>query len=251
MLKLFLVLFAAIVLAVPVAEAAPPVDPTPYAATYSARYRGFRMGNLRYTLSSPQRGRFIFESRAEPRLIARLFVSEDAIERSVMLIDAEGVRPLDWFREDGKSGEKEDGVLTFDWEHGRVRGTVKEDPVDLPTEAGLQDPLSFLIAIQTALLRGHEPGTVPMVDGDRIKRYHNTRLGTEKIKTEAGEFSAVIYSTTRPGSDRVSRVWYVPSLSYLPVRAEQEREGRVESVLELVEVEGRPVIQPEIRSPLP
>jgi hypothetical protein len=166
-----------------------------------------------------------------------------------MHIDAEGVRPLEWFREDGKSGEKEDGVLTFDWEHGRVRGTVEEDPVDLPTEAGLQDPLSFLIAIQTTLLRGREPGTVAMVDGDRIKHYHITPLGRERIKTEAGDFSAVIYEIARPGSDRVSRVWYAPSLGYLPIRAEQERDGRVESVLELVKVEGRPVVRPEIRSP--
>jgi len=250
-LQLALVLFTVTVLASPLAEAAAPVDPAPFSATYSARYRGFRMGNLRYALRSPEPGKFIYESRAEPRLIARLFVSDDAIERSVMHIDAAGVRPLQWFREDGKSGEKEDGVLTFDWEDGRVRGTVEEDPVDLPTEPGLQDSLSFLIAIQTALLRGHEPETFAMVDGDRIKHYHNTRLGMDKIKTEAGAFSAVIFEISRPGSDRVSRVWYAPSLDYLPIRAEQERDGRVESVLELIRVKGRPVVRPEIRSPPP
>lgn len=229
--------FSLIVLAAALPPAAEAATPAPYAATYAVSYRGFNAGQLHFELRPGEPGQFIYESRADPGLLARLVVSRKAVERSVMRIDENGVRPLSWFLSDGRSGSDNDAAIEFAWDEGRVHGTVKGEDVVLPTEQGLQDRLSIQIAVMTALLRGQDPGTIPLVADDQIKRYSYIRAGSERISTKAGEFETVLYESTRPGSSRLSRIWHAPALGYIPVRGEQVRKGKVETVMELVKVE--------------
>jgi hypothetical protein len=215
---------------------AEPATPAPFTASYAVAYRGLNAGLLHFELRSEEPGIFIYETRAEPSLLARFLVGGAAVERSIMRIDANGVRPLSWFVEDGKAGKKQDGDLVFAWDEGKVSGTVKGQPVELRTVPGLQERLSIQIAVMTFLLRADEPGTIPMISDDEVKRYSYTRAGSGLIRTKMGEFATVLYESTRPGSSRVSRFWHAPTLGYIPVRAEQIRDGKVETVMELVEV---------------
>lgn len=218
------------------AAAAQPV-PASFAATYLAAYRGIEAGKLTFTFAhDPVTDQYTYETRANPSLLARLVVNPNALERSVMTIDDAGVHPVHWQVDDGKSGNKEDGELTFDRASMRVRGEVKGKKVDLPVEPGLQDRISVQIAVMTALARGVEPGTIPMVDGDHIKYYLYKKKATATIDTKIGKVETVVYEATREKSDRVSRFWLAPSLGYASVRAEQERKGRVETVMTIVEL---------------
>ncbi len=211
------------------AAAAASIAPIPFAATYDVSFRGISAGELHSTLRPEGSGEYVYETRANPRRLARLFVSSRAVERSVMRIDEDGVRPLSWFSDDGRS---ERDVLEFAWNEERVSGTVNGNRVQFPIAPRMQDRLSMQIAVITALLRGEEPGALSMVD-ERLKHYSYTRVGTERIRTSAGEFEAVLYESTRPGSSRLSRFWHAPELGFLPVRAEQLRNGKVETVMEL------------------
>jgi hypothetical protein len=202
--------------------------PAPYAATYSVHYRGLNAGLLHFELFAEEDGRFVYESHAEPGMLARFIIGDAVAERSVMHIDEEGVRPLSWFMSEGS--------LRFLWEEERVTGVVEGQQVEIPTEPGLQDRLSIQVAVMTALLRGMEPGTIPMVDEVEIKHYRYAPLGFGPVRTQAGEFATVLYESTRPGSSRTSRLWHAPELGYITVRAEQLRRGKIETVLELVKV---------------
>jgi hypothetical protein len=235
-MKLLQLAFAFIAAVVMPTTPVEPVTPAPYVATYAVSYRGIQAGLLHFELRAEEADTFVFESHADPGLLARLIVSSKAIERSTMQIDAQGVRPLSWLLDDGKPGQKKDGALAFAWDKGRVSGTVEGESVELATVPGLQDRLSFQVAVMTALLRDLEPGTIPMLGDGRIKRYSYTRSGSDRIKTTAGDYEAIVYESTRPGSSRVSRVWHAPALGYIPVRAEQLRDGAVETVMELVQV---------------
>lgn len=225
MLPLVLLFFAHVAVAAPPAEIA---APTPFFATYSVSYRGLSAGFLHFELIAEEDGRYVYESHAEPSILAKLFIGDTVAERSVMHIDADGVRPLFWFMEEG--------TLRFDWEEKRVVGMVHGEPVERPTEPDLQDRLSIQIAVMTALQQGREPGTLPMLDDDDIKHYSYRRIGFEPISTQAGDFATVLYQSSRPASSRTSRLWHAPALDYLPVRIEQLRRGKVETVLELVGV---------------
>ena len=212
--------------------------PQPFVATYAVTYRGIGAGTLQMQLlKDPQTGRYTFETRVNPSMLARFAVSRNAIERSVMEVTNEGVRPLQWQIDDGKSGNKDDGTLAFDWTQGSVSGDYRGKPVSLPTEQGLQDRQSIQIQVILDLLRGEEPGEVPMVNDDQIRQYSYTRGATAPVQTKLGNIEAVLYESTRPGSSRVSRVWHAPSYGYVPVRAEQVRKGKVETVMTLISIE--------------
>jgi hypothetical protein len=215
---------------------APSLDP--FVATYKVSYRGISAGSLKFSLRrDAATGNYVYETHVDPGLLARLIVSRAAVERSVVSIGPDGVRPLEWQVDDGKSGRAEDGRLTFDWEHGRVTGRVKDKPVDLPTERGLQDRLSIQLAVVAALLRGQEPGTLPLIDDNRVKHYVYTKKQTEALTTPLGKLDTIVYESTREGSSRLSRFWLTPSLQYVPARAEQVRKGKVETVMELTALE--------------
>lgn len=210
----------------------------PFTATYAVSFRGISAGSLRMTLRhDASSGQYIFETSADPSALARLFVSSDASERSVLEMTPDGMRPISWVADDGKSGDKGDGKLQFDWNTKMVTGSFEGKPVALPLEPGVLDRQSIQIGAMAALLSGKEPGTIAMVNGNSIRHYTYTRVRTETVDTKLGKLETIVYESTRPNSSRVSRVWHAPSLEYLPVRAEQVRKGKVETVMVLTALE--------------
>jgi hypothetical protein len=215
------------------------VVPRPFSATYAVSFRGIGAGTITFDFArDAATGHYIYETHASPSTLARLFVSKAAMERSVMAIDDSGTRPIEWKLDDGKSGNEDDGELHFDWSRNHVTGVVEDKPVDLSAEPGTQDRSSISIAVTTALLRGTEPGTIPLVDDNRIKRYVYTKKENATVDSPLGKIDTVIYESTREGgSSRTSRFWMAPSLEFLPVRAEQVRKGKVETVMVLQKLE--------------
>lgn len=210
--------------------------PQPFTATYAVSYRGISAGTITFTFAREPSGSYTYETRPHPTGLARIFVSRAALERSVMQIDTEGVRPLEWRLDGGKSGNDDDGVLHFDWTQGTVTGEIEGEPIDLGAEPRLQDRSSIQIAVTTMLMRGMEPGTIPLIDDNRVKRYTYSKKESAVIDSKLGKLDAVIYESTRAGSSRVSRFWMVPSLEFIAARAEQIRKGKVETVMVLTEL---------------
>ena len=212
--------------------------PDPFTATYAVTFRGLSGGNLVMHWSRDvQSGHYIFETHANPSTLARLFVSSDAFERTTFESSADGLRPILWEANDGKSAPKGDGRVEFNWSTKKITGTFEGKPVNLPLEPGTLDRTSIQLGVMMALMRGTEPGTIAMLNGDDIRTYTYTRMKTESITTKLGTFDTVVYESTREGSNRVSRVWHAPALGYVPVRAEQVRKGKVETVMELIELD--------------
>lgn len=220
--------------ATPAQSEGPAVLPKPFTATYAVTYRGIRAGDLTFKLSrDPGTNRYTYETTADPSLLARIMISGGAMERSVMEIGPDGVHPLDWQFDDGKSGTSRDGQLHFDWQQKVATGTIENDKIELPLEPGVQDRLSIQIDVVTSLLRGEEPGAIPLIDDNRIKRYKYTKIGPASAETDLGKLDSVLYESTREGSNRQSRFWLVPKMEYVAARAEQIRKGKVETVMVL------------------
>jgi hypothetical protein len=146
----------------------------------------------------------------------------------VLTIDESGVRPLRYAADDGTDSTTRDIRLEFDWPAGRVRGTAEENPVDLPIAAGLQDGMSVQLALMRALSRGESPSGYSLIDKDEIKEYRYDFEGQTRLQTAAGELDVVIWASHRPNSNRITRVWYAPTLGYLPVQAERRKGETVE-----------------------
>lgn len=212
--------------------------PKPVTATYEVTYRGIRAGQLTFKLTRDDAtGRYTYETTAAPSLLARFVISSAAVERSVLEIGPDGVRPLEWSLEDGKSSSEKDGRLEFDWNRNVATGEIEGEQIELPLEPGVQDRLSIQVHVVTSLLRGQEPGVIPLIDDNRIKRYSYVKKETTSLDTALGKLDAVVYESTREGSNRQSRFWLVPNMEYLAARAEQIRKGKVETVMVLQSVQ--------------
>ncbi|WP_116808635.1 DUF3108 domain-containing protein [Steroidobacter cummioxidans] len=228
-------LFATLLLAT--AAKSDVILPKPFTAVYEVSYRGMRAGLLTLKLSRDDAtGRYTYQTTADPSMLARFFVSSAAMERTVMEIGPDGVRPLEWQFDDGKSSTAKDGHLKFDWARNVATGEIEGEKIELPLEPGLQDRLSIQVDVVTSLLRGEQPGTIPLIDDNRVKRYNYVKKETTSIDTKLGKLDAVVYESTREGSDRQSRFWMIPSMEYVAARAEQIRKGKVETVMVLQSV---------------
>lgn len=200
----------------------------PFAAAYEVVYRGMNAGTTTLDLTSEGPDRWRYVSKANARGLFRLVVSGEVRQTSQFTLEGGDPRPTRYVADDGTEDIKHDIRLDFDWKAGRVRGTAETHPVDLPLRDGLQDGMSVQIALIRALLAGERPTRYFLIDKDEIKEFLYQPEGTARLKTALGEMDTLIYSSRRPTSDRVIRVWYAPSLGYTPVQAERRRGDKLE-----------------------
>jgi hypothetical protein len=205
----------------------------PFTASFEVVYRGMNAGTTTLELSSEGGDRWRYLSRANARGVFRLVLSGEIRQTSQFTLGAAGPRPIRYVADDGTEDIKRDIRLDFDWKAGRVRGTAEAQPVDLAVRDGLQDGMSVQIALMRALAAGERPRKFFLIDKDEIKEYVYEQEGAARIKTAAGELDTVIWSSRRPNSDRITRVWYATSLGHTPVQAERRRDGKVEWTMRL------------------
>jgi hypothetical protein len=200
----------------------------PFAATYEVVFRGLNAGTSSLDLTREANGQWRYVSRNNARGLFRLALPGEVRQTSLFTLDDSGVRPLRYVADDGTSSTSRDIQLDFDWAAGKVRGLAEQIRVDLPLQPGLQDGMSVQIALMLALARGETPRGYSIIDKDVIKDYVYVGETPVRLRTAAGELDTVVWASHRPGSNRVTRVWYAPALGYLPVQAERRRGDKLE-----------------------
>jgi hypothetical protein len=73
-----------------------------------------------------------------------------------------------------------------------------------------------------------------MYEVDKLRTVNIRNIGTRQVKVRAGKFEAVGIQHQAENSSRVTTLWCVAELDYLPVIIQQHRKGklRVEATLE-------------------
>jgi hypothetical protein len=203
------------------------ITPKAFKVVFGVNWRGMNAGTASLELEQLGGGRWRYTSRNNARGLFRVAFPDEITQSSEFALNG-GVRPLQFRGDDGSDSTARDVRLDFDWRAARVTGVAEDENVDLALRPGMQDPLSVQIALMLELAAGRAPTEYWIVDKSRIKDYEYRAEGRALLRTPAGELDTVIWSSRRPGSDRVTRVWYAPSRGYAPVRAERLRGGSVE-----------------------
>lgn len=206
----------------------------PFKAEFALEWRGMNAASASLELTRQAGSHYTYVSRNNARGVFRAVLPGELVQTSRLLVEAGQVRPLSYRGDDGSPDQRRDVSLDFDWERQRVTGTAETKPVDLALQTGLQDIMSVQIALIVDLLAGRKPAMYTLVDKTRIKEYLYAGEGTARIDTVLGPLDTVIWSSRRPGSDRVTRVWYAPSLGFAPVRAERRDGEKLEWAMRLV-----------------
>jgi hypothetical protein len=215
-------------------DAAPgtPVNGRPFAphlARFAVKYRGMEAGTseIRFEpLVGVGEARYRFTNRSTPHGLAALFLPGVITQRTTFAMGPDGLRPLDYSLEDGGKSTARDVRLAFDWTRGRVTGVAENQPVDLALANGTQDALTVGLQVRWLLQQGRSPQRLVMVEKTKAKDYDYAFEKRERLQTALGPVDTVVWSSRRPGSDRVTRTWYAPAYGYVAVKAEQVDGGK-------------------------
>jgi Protein of unknown function (DUF3108) len=197
----------------------------PFVAEYDVRYGRMAVGSSRTELLRDGSG-WAMESTSTASGFARMIASGTLQQRSEFELLPDGPRPQRYRFDDGTGRTSRDVELEFDWAAERVRGTAEDEPVDVATVAGLQDAASMQALVLARLRAGHEPGTIAMIEKDRVKLYRYRFLRRETLKTALGDLETVVYRSARDGSSRETISWHAPELGFVAVYAERVSDGK-------------------------
>jgi hypothetical protein len=236
MIKPGLAILTALIIAQPAAAAAAAPAPAavgdvaPFAAHFQAEWKGIRIADSDLDLQrGATPGSYVYSWRISARGIFRIVYSDDLLQKSWFTLEGDHIQPHKYRAEDGSSSVE----LEFDWAAGRARGYSEKKPLELKIEAGTQDLLSIQVEVMEDLKNGTLPGKFQIIDKDEVKEFLYARAGGERLKTELGELDTVVVTSQREGGDRILRMWFAPSLGYVPVQAERTRGGKLEFAMRI------------------
>ena len=216
------------------ATACADADPlAPFSAHYTAEWKTISVGTSDIALkagSAP--GQYVYTWTMTARGIFRIVYSNDVIQKSWLSVENQHVRPDKYRAEQGDSSLE----INFDWANGHARGMAETKPVDLKLSEGTQDVMSIQIEVMLDLKNGDLPKAFRILDKDEIKDFTYTMEGPARIRTALGMLDTVVVASQRTGNNRVLRMWFAPSLGYVPVQAERSRDGKLEFAMRIKSV---------------
>ena len=201
----------------------------PFSARYQADWKSINVGTSDLELKQDtEPGHYLYTWSITAHGIFRLY-RDEVTQKSWLSINADHVRPEKYRAEDGSSSVN----LDFDWDGGHVRGTSENKPVDLTLKEGTQDLLSIQVGVMLGLKKGNLPKTFQIIDKDKLKEFIYTQEGTANIRTALGQLDTIIVESRQAGNNRILRMWFAPSLGFVPVQAERTRDGKLEFAMRI------------------
>lgn len=196
----------------------------PHQAEYKVRI-SVVSGRLNTELRRTETG-YVANHVIRPTGFSKIFVNGTMNVTSDFAIESDGVRPdhyiaIDTIRDDPKID------LTFDWDSNEVAGTVGEENIALQLGGIAYDQVSIQYALMHDLLNQKVNKEYVLFDIDKMRVANVSDVGSKQIKTEAGEYSATGVRHQKKGSSRVTTLWCVEELGYLPAIIEQHRNGKL------------------------
>jgi hypothetical protein len=212
---------------------------TTYTATYRVEYKGKDAGTAELSVRKlPDSDLYEFSSTVMAKGLLKLARPKPAVERSHFRVEADGIRPVEFWYEDGSRSGEDNVHVVFDWDRGVATSTSADARREMAVGSGALDRGSLQVARMRDFASPEVPRSYTIVDDDSVAEYEYTDNGTATITTQAGSHATRVFTQQRAGSSRTTQIWAAPDLAFLPVRIEQRRDGEVQTALALVSVDG-------------
>jgi hypothetical protein len=221
--------------------------PVTYRAIYRVEYRGRESGKAEISVSRHSaEARYQYTSVMQMTGAAKLLVPGEVTERSTFVYDHGNITPLEFSYEDGRDGD-DNLHAVFDWDRNVAVTTTGTGKTELAVPAGTLDVGSLQVALMNDLETGGRSALEYQIAvGDRLQKHEFEFAETAAVDTGVGHLSAQRLVQRRLGASRTLALWMAPSLSFLPVRIEHQKNGETETSLVLESVDG---IAPRVAAP--
>ncbi len=205
---------------------------TPHSAEYKVRMNVIS-GQLNTNLKLTEDG-YIATHAIAPTGMARIFTRGSIEESSTFSSSDAGVVPVAYQSNDSLSRDKEHVDVRFDWHDNAARGTVNGKEFETMLQGLSHDRISIQYQLMHDLLNDSSDQQYRLFDVDKLKSLNIRTLGSREVTVGTGTYTAVGIQHQTENSSRVTTLWCVEELDYLPVIIEQHRSGklRVQATLE-------------------
>jgi Protein of unknown function (DUF3108) len=227
-------LIVCLALCAPLAGSAQDTVVKPFKGRYEMQWHSITVGYSELELTmNPGTGIYDYVSRSDARGIFRIVYSDTISQKSVIVVKDGHAQPQSYHADDGSKSTAKTVSLNFDWNGMRAKGVSEDKPVDLALQPDTQDGMSIQIEIMLDLMANRTIQRYWVADKDAVKEFLYTNEGHAQLKTALGELDTIVLAGKRPGSNRITRLWFAPSLGYVPVQAERTRDGKQEFAMQV------------------
>lgn len=196
---------------------------TPHMAEYKVKI-SVASGLLNTQLASTESG-YVATHSIRATGMARMFVGGEINETSNFDRVSSGIRPATFVSNDTMTRDQIQASIKFDWTTGIASGTVNDEDFLSTMDDLAFDRVSIQYELMSDMMTGTPDENYILFDVDKLKTIEVRRIGTRSVKVPAGEYEAIGLQHQAIGSKRITTMWCVEELDYLPVIIEQHRKG--------------------------
>lgn len=204
---------------------------TPHKAEYKVSVSVFT-GQLNTELRTTPDG-YVATHAIKTTGMSRLLATGSITESSTFAPQGDGIRPQIFRSNDTLTRDKNRAEIQFDWRTGEATGMVNGEAFASKMDAVAHDRVSIQYELMSDLMNGTTGDEYVLFDVDELKTITVQNIGSRSVSVPAGKFEAIGVRHQAPGSKRVTTMWCVKELDYLPVIVEQHREGKLRMRAEL------------------
>lgn len=198
---------------------------TPHSAEYKLKISV--LGGELHTRLRVSAAGYSATHRIEPKGLAKLLKGGHIEETSEFLWTSDGVVPFHYVSDDTMTKDKLQADINFDWSTGAVTGTVNGELTENILDELAHDRVSIQYELMVDLMQGRLGDTYILFDVDRLKTLNVRTVGSKEVTVPAGTYTAIGVQHQAEGSSRITTLWCVEELDYLPVIIEQHRKGKL------------------------
>ena len=196
---------------------------TPHKAQYKVKISVLG-GQLNTQLTTTPDG-YVATHSIKATGMARMFARGEINESSRFGRVPTGIRPETFESNDSMSRGGIQTSIQFDWAAGTASGTVNDEDFNSAIDDLAYDRVSIQYELMSDLMTGEPSKNYVLFDVDELKTIEVRNIGTRSVKVPAGEYEAIGLENQAVGSKRITTMWCVQELDYLPVIIEQHRKG--------------------------
>ncbi|MDH4046502.1 MAG: DUF3108 domain-containing protein [Gammaproteobacteria bacterium] len=198
---------------------------TPYRAEYKVKI-SVLSGKLTTEFRRTSDG-YSAKSTIEPAGLANIFLNGSIEESSTFTVTDGGVVPALYRSMDTLTKDQKEMNFSFDWDRHEVAGTIGEANYVIPLEGPVHDRVTIQYELMYELMNGSPADNYVMLNEEELRPIVVSNIGKKQVKVPFGTFEAVGIQHRTEDSSRVSTLWCVEKLGFLPVIIEQHRDGKL------------------------
>ncbi len=197
----------------------------PHSAEYDVRISvlGGKLSTRLATTEAGYAAHHIIRPTGMSRMIARGKIDE----YSEFRVTEDGIVPDTYRSHDQITSDKVNADLAFDWGAFTAEGVVNGQEFLFELGEFAHDRVSIQYQLMRDLKYDATSNSYQLFDIDEMKTLNIKLIGEKQVRVDAGTFNAVGIQHQRVGSSRVTTLWCVAELDYLPVVIEQHRKGKL------------------------